>query len=64
MAKLVHDVEEEPNSLTKRINHLVDFQETSGEVTQNLVKYQEKMKGLFYRRAKDRLLQPGYLVLR
>lgn len=64
VAKLFQDAKEEPNSLTRRINHLLELQENMGEVTQNLVKFEEKMKYIFNRRAKDRLLHPRDLVFR
>lgn len=48
--KLIYDAKEEPNHLTRRINQLVELQENKEKVTQNLIKYQDKMKILFEKR--------------
>lgn len=59
VAKILQDVEEEPNSLTRRINQLVEFQGNEGQVSQNLIKHQKKMKALFDKKARDRSLLLG-----
>lgn len=64
LAKLIHDAEEEPNPLKRRINPLVELQEKKERVTQNLLKYQDNMNALFDKMAKDRIFQRGDLVLR
>lgn len=43
---------------------MVESQERRGHVTQNLIKYQEKMKALFDRKERDKSLHMGDLVLR
>jgi len=64
VAKILQGYEEEPNSLTRRINKSVKSQERRGQVTQSLIKFQEKMKSLFDNKVKDKSFQPGDLVLK
>ena len=56
--------QEEPNDVTRRINQLVELEETRNQVSQRLTEYQEKMKNLFDQHAKEKKLQVGDLVLR
>jgi hypothetical protein len=62
--KLWQDQNEEPNHVTRRINQLIEVQQHRVEVDEKLQKYQDDMKALFDRRAKDRDFLPGDLVLR
>ena len=64
MARFLQENEEEPNDLIRRMYQLVDLSETQENVSLRLVECQEKMKGLFDQRAKDREIQLGDLVLR
>lgn len=50
--------------MTRRINQLVELQENREQVDAKLSNYQQKMKSLFDKKAKDRPLQQGDLVLR
>ena len=56
--------QEEPDDMIRRINQLVELEETRNQVNQRLMEYQEKMKYLFDHHAKDRNLQVGDLVLK
>ena len=62
--KLWQDQKEEPNHVTRRINKLIKVQQHRVEVDERLQKYQDDMKALFDRRAKDRDFLPCDLVLR
>eukprot|EP00253_Pinus_taeda_P011608 PITA_11608 len=64
VAKLLQEAEEEPSALTRRIHQLVELQESREHVEARLYDYQQKMKLLFDKKAKDRPLQLGDLVLR
>jgi len=64
VSKILQDVEQEPNSLTQRINQLVELQESREQVNHKLIIYQHKMKSLFNKKENDIHLQPWYLVLR
>ena len=59
----MQESQEEPDDVTRRINQLVELEETWNWVSQRLTEYQEKMKDLFDQHAKDRKLQIGDLVL-
>ena len=56
VARFMQESQEEPDDVTRRINQLVDLEETWNQVSQRLVEYQEKMKDLFDQHAKDRKL--------
>ena len=60
----MQESQEEPDDMIRRINQLVELEETRNQVNQRLTDYQEKMKYLFYQHAKDRKLQIADLVLR
>jgi len=60
----MQETQEEPDGMTRRINQLVELEETRNQVNQRLVEYQERMKELFDQHTKDRKLQVGDLVLR
>jgi hypothetical protein len=62
--KLWQDQNEEPNPLTRRINQLIEVQQHRDVIDEKLQKYQDNMKLLFDRKAKDRNFLPGDLVLR
>jgi hypothetical protein len=62
--KLWQDEKEEPNHVTRRINQLIEVQQHRAEVDKRLQKYQDDMKALFNRKAKDRDFLPGDLVLK
>ena len=50
--------------MIRRINQLVELEETLNQVSQMLTEYQEKTKYLFDQHAKDNNFQIGDLVLR
>lgn len=54
VARFLQDSQEEPNDLIRRMNQLVELEETRNQVNNRLAEYQEKMKGLFDQHAKDR----------
>jgi transposase InsO family protein len=56
--KLWQDEKEEPNHVTRRINQLIEVQQQRAEVDKRLQKYQDNMKALFDRKAKDRDFLP------
>jgi hypothetical protein len=62
--KLWQDENEEPNPLTRRINQLIEVQQHRDVIDEKMQKYQDNMKLLFDRKAKDRNFLPGDLVLR
>jgi hypothetical protein len=62
--KLWQDEKEEPNHVKKRINQLIEVQQHRAEVDERLQKYQDDMKALFDRKAKDKDFIPGDLVLK
>jgi hypothetical protein len=62
--KLWQDEKEEPNPLTRRINQLIEVQQHMDVIDEKLQKYQDNMKLLFDRKAKNINFLPGDLVLR
>jgi hypothetical protein len=52
--KLWQDQNEEPNPVTRRINQLIEVQQQRTEVDEKMQRYQDDMKALFDRKAKDR----------
>lgn len=64
VAKLLQEAEEEPNTLTRRKNQVVELQNKREQVEEKLLNYQQRMKYLFDKKAKDKALQQGDLVLR
>ena len=50
--------------VTRRIDQLIEVQQHRVEVDEKMQKYQDDMKALFDRKAKDREFLPGDLVLR
>jgi hypothetical protein len=62
--KLWQDVNEEPNDLTRRINQIIEVQQNRREVDDKLQKYQDNMKSIFDKKAKDKEFLPGDLVLK
>jgi hypothetical protein len=55
---------EDPNGVTRRINQIIEVQQNRAEVDDKLQKYQDNMKALFDKRAKDRDFILGDLVLK
>ena len=64
MARFMQENQEEPDDMIRRINQLIELEETRNHVDQRLIEYQEKMKNVFDQHAKDRNFQDGDLVLR
>jgi len=62
--KFLQDSTDEPDDFSRRINQIVELNENRDEVQHKLKKYQNKMKALFNRRARERDLKEGDLVLR
>ena len=61
---LLQEAQEEPNALVRRLNKVIESSENRNKVRENLITYQEKMKSIFDRKAKEILFQIGDLVLR
>ena len=64
VACFMQESQEEPDDMVRRINQLIGLEETRNQVNQRLIEYQEKIKSVFDRHAKDRKFQIGDLVLR
>ena len=64
VACFMQENQEEPDDMVRRINQLVELEETWNQVDQRLMEYQEKMKNVFDQHVKDRKFQVGDLVLR
>ena len=64
VARFMQESQEELDDMVRRINQLVELEETRNQVNQRLTEYQEKMKNVFDQHAKDRKFQIGDLVLR
>jgi hypothetical protein len=62
--KLWKDANEDPNDVTRRINQMIEVQQNRAEVDDKLQKYQDNMKALFDKKAKDREFLHGDLVLK
>ena len=62
--KLWRESKEDPNDITRRINQLIEVQQNRAEVDEKLQKYQDNMKSLFEKKAKDREFLLGDLVLK
>jgi hypothetical protein len=50
---------EEPNDVTRRINQIIEVQQNRAEVDDKLQKYQDNMKAMFDKNAKDMEFLPG-----
>jgi hypothetical protein len=48
----------------RRINQIIEVQQNREEVDENIQKYQDKMKAIFDKKAKDKKFLPGDLVLK
>jgi hypothetical protein len=64
MMNLWQDANEETNNVTRRINQIIEVYKNRAEVDDKLQKYQDNMKALFDKKAKDREFLPGDLVLK
>ena len=64
MISFRQEVEEEPNALERRLNKIIESSENRRKFGDNLITYQEKMKSIFDRKAKEILFHVGDLVLR
>jgi hypothetical protein len=64
MMKFWQDSNEEPDDVTRRVNQLVEVQQNRAKVNERLQRYQDNMKALFDRKAKDRDFLLGDLVLK
>jgi hypothetical protein len=62
--KILQDICEETNDLQRRIYQLIQVHETREIVNEKHKAYQEQMKQLFDKRAKERTFQPNDLVLK
>eukprot|EP00253_Pinus_taeda_P029046 PITA_29046 len=62
--KLLQDSTNEPNDFSRRINQIIELNENRDEVQYKLKKYQNKIKSLFDRRARERDFKQGDIVLR
>jgi hypothetical protein len=62
--KLFQEIGEEPNDMTRRINQIIEVQQTREQVNEKFQEYQDRMKAIFDKKAKDINFLPGDLVLR
>ena len=62
--KFLQDLTDELDDFSRRINQIIELNENRDEVKYKLNKYQNKMKILFDRRARERDFKEGDLVLR
>eukprot|EP00253_Pinus_taeda_P002550 PITA_02550 len=62
--KFLQDSIDEPDDFSRRINQIIELNENRDQVQHKLKKYQNKMKALFARRARERDFKEGDLVLR
>jgi hypothetical protein len=62
--KLFQEVNEELNDLTRRMNQLVEVQQVKDQVNENFQEYQDKMKEIFDRKAKEISFLLGDFILR
>eukprot|EP00253_Pinus_taeda_P030346 PITA_30346 len=62
--KFLQDATDEPDDFSRRINQIIELNENRDEVQYKLQKYQNKMKVLFDRRARERDFKEGDVVLR
>ena len=60
----LQDSQEKPNALIRRLNKVIELSERRNKFRDNLVTYQEKMKSIFDRKAREIMFQAGDLVLR
>ena len=63
MIYFLQEAREEPNALVRRLNKIIESSENKNKVRDILITYQEKMKSIFDRKAKEVLFQAGDLVL-
>ena len=57
MISFLQEAQEEPNSLVRSLNKVIESSENRNKVRDNLITYQEKMKSIFDRKAKEVLFQ-------
>ena len=62
--KLWKDANKEPNDIIRRIHQLIEVHKNRVKVDNKLQKYQDNMKALFVKKAKDKEFFPGDLVLK
>lgn len=60
----LQDAQAEPNAMIRRMNNVMELSENINKVWDNLLTYQQKMKTIFDRKAKEIMFQKGDLVLR
>lgn len=60
---MFQDIQEELSPLVRRMNQLIELNESREKFLENLIGYQQKLKMTFDRKAKNVLFQPGHLVL-
>ena len=64
MISFLQEAQEEPNALVRRLNKVIELSENRDKFRENLITYQEKMKTIFDKKAKEILFQAVDLVLR
>ena len=62
--KFLQDSIDEPDDFSRRINQIIELNENKDEVQYKLMKYQNKMKTLFDKRAREGDFKEGDLVRR
>eukprot|EP00253_Pinus_taeda_P027006 PITA_27006 len=64
VVKLLQEVGSEEDPMQRRINQMIHLQQTREEVFQNTCKFQERIKRIYYRKAKADTFHLGEVVLR
>jgi len=64
VAKLLQEVDSEPNDLTRRIDSLVELQQNREQLVEKIALHQSKMKETFDRKVKEDIFKTGDLVLK
>lgn len=64
VAKLLQEVDSEPNDLTRRIDNLVELQQNREQLVEKIALHQSKMKETFDRKVKEDIFKAGDLVLK
>ena len=64
VAKLLQEVDSEPNDLTRRIDNLVELQQNREQLLEKIALHQSRMKEIFDRKVKKDIFKAGDLVLK
>ena len=64
VAKLLQEVDSEPNNFTRRIDNLVELQQNKEQLLEKIGLHQNRMKETFDRKVKEDIFKAGDLVLK